>query len=137
MIIGVGHDLIDFRRIEALLEKHGARFIEKHFTDAERARAEKFQDVGNDIAVLAKRFAAKEAAAKALGTGISQGVYLKDIGVQNDDKGRPFLTLTNGALERLNTLTPKNHQAKLHLSLTDEPPYASAYVVIEAIEDKN
>ena len=80
---------------------------------------------------------AKEAAAKALGTGIAQGVYLKDITVENDEKGRPFLTLLNGALERLNDLTPNDHHAKLHLSLTDEPPYASAYVVIEACPNDN
>ncbi len=132
MIIGIGHDLTDFARIEKLIGAHEERFTSKHFTKAEKDRAEKFRDAGNYIAVLSKRFAAKEAAAKALGTGIAEGVYLKDIHVENDDKGRPFLKLENGALERLKSITPDNHKTILHLSLTDEPPLASAYVVIEA-----
>ena len=132
MIIGIGHDLTDFRRIEKLIGNHEERFTNKHFTQAERARAEKFRGAGNHIAVLAKRFAAKEATAKALGTGIAEGVYLKDIQIENDKKGRPFLELKNGALDRLKSITPDNHEAVLHLSLTDEPPLASAYVVIEA-----
>ena len=132
MIIGIGHDLTDFKRIEKLLEQHRDRFTHKHFAEVERNRAEKFHDISGHIAIFAKRFAAKEAAAKALGTGIADGVHLKDIIIDNDAKGRPFLTLNGGALERLQKITPENHTAKLHLSLTDEPPLASAYVVIEA-----
>ena len=133
MILGLGHDLVDFSRIEALLDKYGDRFPEKYFTEAEADRAEKMRSIGGHVAVYAKRFAAKEAASKALGTGFADGVFMRDIGVQNNEAGQPTLILTGGALERLKSITPEGMTHKIHLTITDEPPMASAVVMIEAI----
>lgn len=133
MIIGTGSDLIDIRRLEKVLERHGERFTQRCFTEEERAKAERRRGGGTHIATYAKRFAAKEACSKALGTGFSQGVYMKDIGVVNDAAGRPALRLTGGALARLESLTPPGLRAVIHLTLTDEPPLAKALVIIEAV----
>lgn len=134
MIIGMGSDLIDIRRVEKTLERFGQRFIERCFTEEEVKKAERRRIAGTHIATYAKRFAAKEACSKALGTGFSNGVYFRDIGVVNDSLGRPTLHLTNGALERLKNLTPSGKNAAIHLTLTDEPPLASAHVIIEATD---
>lgn len=133
MIIGIGNDLIDITRIQKALTRHGKRFEERCFTAHEQKKAQARANHGGDTAVYAKRFAAKEACAKALGTGFAEGVEMRDIGVIEDDKGRPFLSLTGGALKRLESITPDHLKAELHLSLTDEPPFAQAFVVIYAI----
>jgi holo-[acyl-carrier protein] synthase len=130
MIIGIGNDIIDIRRIEKTLEKHGARFIARVFTDVERKKSDKR---AQRSASYAKRFAAKEACSKALGTGLSQGVYWRDMGVVNLPSGAPTMKLTEGALLRLKKLTPKGKEAVVHLTMTDEYPYAQAFVIIEAI----
>lgn len=132
MIIGIGSDLIDIRRVEKVMARFEQRFIARCFTDVERAKAERRRGAGTHIDTYAKRFAAKEACSKALGTGFSQGVYLRDIGVVNDPSGRPTLALTGGALVRLEALTPPGHEASIHLTLTDEPPLGQAQVIIEA-----
>jgi holo-[acyl-carrier protein] synthase len=131
MIIGIGNDLIDIRRIAAILDRHGERFMTRCFTAEEIALAESRGSAGTRAAAYAKRFAAKEACVKALGTGFAEGIFLKDIGVVNDAAGRPLLRLTGAALEKLNALTPAGQTAHLHLSFTDEPPFAQAFVVIE------
>ncbi len=131
MIIGLGSDLTDIRRIEASLERFGERFTARLFTEVERARSERKAD---RAASYAKRFAAKEACAKALGTGLRGGVFWRDMGVVNLPSGRPSLVLTGGALRRLQALTPDGFEAVIHLTLTDEIPYAQAFVVIEAIK---
>ena len=133
MIIGTGSDLIDIDRIEKTLARHGRRFIERCFTPAEIAKAERRREAGTHIATYAKRFAAKEACAKALGTGFSDGVYFRDIGVVNDPSGRPTLELTGGARVRLMSMMPPGARPHIHLTLTDEPPLAQAYVIIEAL----
>lgn len=133
MIVGMGSDLIDIRRVEKTLARFGDRFIRRCFTDVEIAKAESRRAGGGHIATYAKRFAAKEACSKALGTGFSSGVYMRDIGVVNDSLGRPTLMLTGGALQRLQSMTPAGKTAVIHLTLTDEPPMAQAHVVIEAI----
>jgi holo-[acyl-carrier protein] synthase len=133
MIIGTGSDLIDIRRIERTLARFGERFIQRCFTETEIAKAERRRAAGTHIATYAKRFAAKEACSKALGTGFSNGVYMRDIGVVNDALGRPTLALTGGALERLNTMIPPGRQANIHVTLTDEPPMAAVHVIIEAV----
>lgn len=133
MIIGTGSDILDIRRLEKVFSRYETRFIARHFTVEERARAERRRAAGTHIATYAKRFAAKEAMSKALGTGFSQGVYLKDIGVVNDRAGKPSIILTGGALKRLASLTPAGKTAYIHLSLTDEPPYVQAHVIIEAV----
>jgi holo-[acyl-carrier protein] synthase len=130
MIIGVGTDLVDIRRIERTMERHGERFLMRIFTDAERARAERRVNVA---ATYAKRFAAKEACAKALGTGFRQGVFFRDIGVTNLPSGKPSLQLAGGALKRLNAITPKGCRAQIDIALTDEWPIAQAVVIISAI----
>lgn len=131
MIIGTGSDLIDIRRIEKTLERFGDRFIQRCFAPEEIAKAERRRAAGTHIATYAKRFAAKEACSKALGTGFNMGVYMRDIAVTNDMAGKPSLHLTNGALARLKQLTPTGKTAHIHLTLTDEPPLAQAYVIIE------
>lgn len=133
MIIGIGSDLLDIRRFENVMAKHEQRFLRRSFTDIERAKAEKRRPGGTHISTLAKRFAAKEACSKALGTGFSQGVYMKDMGVVNLPSGAPSIILTNGAKKRLDALTPSGHKAVIHLTLTDEPPLAQAQVIIEAL----
>lgn len=134
MIIGVGSDLIDIRRIEKVLERHGERFLTRIFTDTERARAERrAKRESNRVATYAKRFAAKEACSKALGTGIMQGVWWRDMGVVNLPGGRPTMQLTGGALKRLQALTPPGFEARIDLTITDEWPLAQAMVIISAI----
>ena len=130
MIIGIGADLTDIRRIQNSLDRFGDRFTHRCFTDIERARSERKPD---KAASYAKRFSAKEACAKALGTGMRGSVYWRDMGVVNLPSGQPTLSLTGGAAERLALLLPEGHEARIHLSLTDDLPYAQAFVVIEAL----
>jgi holo-[acyl-carrier protein] synthase len=130
MIIGIGSDLIDIRRIEKTLERFGEKFIRRCFTEVEIAKAERRRDAGTHIGTYAKRFAAKEAVSKALGTGFNHGVYMRDIGVVNDENGRPTLSLTGGAKKRLDSMAG-GAECVIHISLTDEPPMAAAYVIIE------
>ncbi|HEY4774427.1 MAG TPA: holo-ACP synthase [Xanthobacteraceae bacterium] len=130
MIIGIGTDICDVRRIEKTLARHGERFLKRVFTDAERARAERR---ANRAGTYAKRFAAKEACAKALGTGFRGGVFLRDMGVVNLASGKPTLELTGGALRRLKAITPQGCQAHIDVALTDEWPYAQAFVIISAV----
>lgn len=132
MIIGTGSDLIDIRRVEKVLDKHGMRFINRCFTEIEISKAERRRGAGTHIDTYAKRFAAKEACSKALGTGFNKGVYMKDIGVVNDADGKPTLVLTGGAQSRLSEITPLGKHVQIHLTLTDEPPIAEAMVIIEA-----
>ncbi|MFL5182890.1 MAG: holo-ACP synthase [Microvirga sp.] len=129
MILGVGSDLIDVRRIERTIERHGERFLDRIFTPLERAKAE---GRARRIETYAKRFAAKEACAKALGTGMRRGVFWRDMEVVNLPGGRPTMRLTGGALERLAAITPPGCEAIVHVSLTDDPPLAQAFVIIEA-----
>jgi holo-[acyl-carrier protein] synthase len=129
VILGIGSDLCDIRRIEATLSRHGERFTRRVFTEEERRKA------GSRVtaaATYAKRFAAKEAMAKALGTGIRGGVFWRDMGVVNLPSGRPTMRLTGGAAARLARLLPAGHEAVIHLTITDDHPYAQAFVVIEA-----
>jgi holo-[acyl-carrier protein] synthase len=130
MIIGIGSDLIDIRRIEKSLERHGQRFIQRIYTDLEQARSENRRA---RAASYAKRFAAKEACAKALGTGLAQGVFWRDMGVVNLPSGAPTMALTGGALARLDKILPKGHRAAIHLTITDDFPLAQAFVIIEAL----
>ena len=130
MIIGIGSDLCDIRRIEKSLERHGERFTHRLFTDVERARAE---GRAHPAATYAKRFAAKEACAKALGCGISDGVFFRDMGVVNRPGGQPVLELTGGAARRLETMLPTGTRPRIHLTITDDFPLAQAFVIIEAL----
>ena len=130
MIIGIGSDLCDIRRVEQTLERFGERFTQRCFTAIERQRSDR---KAGRAASYAKRFAAKEACAKALGTGIGQGVFWRDIGVVNLRSGAPTLHLTGGAAGRLAALTPPGHAARIHLTITDEYPLAMAQVMIEAL----
>ena len=130
MILGIGSDLTDIRRIAATLERFGERFTDRIFTPLERARSVR---KGDPAASYAKRFAAKEACAKALGTGMRRGVFWRDMGVANLRSGQPTLVLTGGAAERLAEMTPAGARPLVHLSLTDDHPYAQAFVVIEAV----
>ena len=130
MIVGIGSDLSDIRRIEKTLERHGERFTHRIFTELERARSERKND---RAASYAKRFAAKEACAKALGTGFRAGVLFRDMGVVNLPSGKPTLRLTGGALARLQAITPAGYTAQIDLALTDEYPLAQAFVVISAM----
>ena len=130
MIIGLGSDLCNIERIANSLERFGERFVNRVFTDTERAKAEKrpFTRAGT----YAKRFAAKEAFSKAVGTGFRRGVFMKDIGVVNLPSGQPTLALTGGAKERLDALVPAGHLATIHLTMTDDYPFAQAFVIITA-----
>jgi holo-[acyl-carrier protein] synthase len=130
MILGLGSDITDARRIAKVIERHGDRFLCRVFTDIERAKAERRK---NRVETYAKRFAAKEACAKALGTGIRDGVWWRDMGVVNMPSGRPTMALTGGALKRLQALTPAGHTAQIDLTITDEGPMAVAFVVISAV----
>lgn len=130
MILGLGSDLIDIRRIEATLGRFGTRFVERIFTPLEQ---QKCDGRANRAASYARRFAAKEACAKALGTGFRRGVFWRDLGVVNLPGGRPTLRLTGGALARLTTLVPPGMEARIDLTLTDEPPLAQAVVIISAV----
>lgn len=133
MIIGMGNDLCDIRRVEKTIARFGPRFIERVFTPEERAIAESRRAKNLHIAAYAKRWAAKEACAKALGLGIDHGVYLRDIGVVNDAAGRPSIILRGGAATRLQAITPEGHRTHIHVSLSDEPPFSLAHIVIEAV----
>ena len=130
MILGLGSDLSDIRRIQASLDRFGDRFKERVFTDLERSRSDRKTDAA---ASYAKRFAAKEACAKALGTGMRRGVFWRDMGVVNMRSGQPTMALTGGALARLREMTPAGMKAVIHLTLTDDHPYAQAFVIIEAL----
>ena len=130
MIIGIGSDLCDIRRIEKTLERFGDRFTHKSFTEIERNRSERKPGRASSYA---KRFAAKEACSKALGTGLKGGVHLSGMGVVNLPSGKPTMALTGGAAERLASMTPEGMTAVIHLSLTDDHPYAQAFVIIEAL----
>ena len=132
MIIGIGSDLLDIRRIEKVMKRYEQRFIKRCFSPVEQDKAENRRKTGAHIDTYAKRFCAKEAMAKALGTGIDKGVYLKDISVKNDTSGKPEIELSGGAAERLQDLTPANHEAVIHVSMSDEPPLAQATILIEA-----
>ena len=129
MILGIGNDLIDIRRVEQSIEKFGVRFLERIFTDVERAKSDRR---ANRAASYAKRFAAKEACSKALGTGLNRGVYWRDMGVVNQPGGKPTMLLTGGALQRLQEITPKGMVAQIDLTITDDFPLAQAFVIISA-----
>ncbi|MDX8433918.1 holo-ACP synthase [Mesorhizobium sp. M4B.F.Ca.ET.215.01.1.1] len=130
MIIGIGSDLIDIRRIEKSLERHGQRFIQRIYTEVEQARSE---GRAARVASYAKRFAAKEACAKALGTGMAHGVFWRDMGVVNLPGGKPTMALTGGAAAQLGKILPRGHRAAIHLTITDDFPLAQAFVIIEAL----
>ena len=130
MILGIGSDLIDLTRIEKILARHGERFVHRIFTEAERTKAARR---GERTATFAKRFAAKEACSKALGTGINRGVYFRDMGVVNLPTGQPTIELTGGAADQLAAMVPPGMKAHVHLTITDDYPLAQAFVVIEAI----
>ena len=136
MIVGIGSDLIDIRRVAKVIERHGERFLGRIFTDAERAKAERrAKSEKMVVATYAKRFAAKEACSKALGTGFRAGVFWRDMGVVNLRSGQPTMALTGGAHARLLEIMPPGHRPAIHLSLTDDHPYAQAFVIIEALPD--
>lgn len=130
MIIGIGNDIIDIRRVEQTLERFGERFTERIFTDVERRKSD-----GRRMraASYAKRFAAKEACSKALGTGLRRGVFWRDMGVVNMRGGQPTMALTGGALDRLNEITPDGMSPVIHLTITDDHPLAQAFVIISAV----
>ncbi|WOF74076.1 holo-ACP synthase [Parvibaculaceae bacterium PLY_AMNH_Bact1] len=130
MILGIGNDIIDITRIERTLERHGERFINRLYTDIERQKSERRR---NRAASYAKRFAAKEACSKALGTGIRQGVFWRDMGVVNLRSGQPTMALTGGAADRLAMMIPDGMEAQIHLTITDDGPLAQAIVIISAV----
>jgi holo-[acyl-carrier protein] synthase len=132
LIVGLGSDLCDIRRIDKSLQRFGERFVARLYTGVERARSERKAD---RAASYAKRFAAKEACAKALGTGMRHGVFWRDMGVVNLRSGQPTMALEGGAKVRLAAITPPGHRAVIHLSLTDDHPYAQAFVIIEALPE--
>ena len=132
MIIGTGNDLIDIRRIEKSLDRFGERFINRVFTEKEIARSER---KAQRAASYAKRFAAKEACSKALGTGLSHGVFWRDMGVSNLASGKPTMVLTNGALVRMQSMIPEGFVPQIDLTITDEYPIAQAYVIISAVPE--
>jgi holo-[acyl-carrier protein] synthase len=134
MILGLGSDIVDVRRIASVIERHGERFLDRIFTATERTRAERR---ANAVETYAKRFAAKEACAKALGTGLRRGVFWRDMGVINVPGGRPTMKLTGGALARLQSMTPAGCEARIDVSLTDEGPTAQAIVIISAVPSTN
>ncbi len=133
MIIGLGNDLIDIRRIEKAIERYGDRFLDRIFTPVERAKSDRR---AARAASYAKRFAAKEACAKALGTGLSDGVFWRDMGVVNLPSGRPTFALTGGALRRLQSITPDGFEARIDLTITDDFPLAQAIVIISGLRLK-
>ena len=132
MIVGIGNDTIDIRRMEKVLERHGERFTHRIFTDIEVAKSERRHQ---RAASYAKRFAAKEACSKALGTGLANGVFWRDMGVVNLASGKPTLVLTGGAAKRLASLVPPGHRPEIHLTITDDFPMAQALVIIEAVPE--
>lgn len=131
MIVGLGSDLCNIERIQSSLDRFGDRFLQRAFTEVEQAKAARrpFTRAGT----LAKRFAAKEAFSKAVGTGFAQGVFMRDIGVVNTASGAPTLALTGGAKARLDAMIPDGHVARVHLTMTDDHPWAQAFVIIEAV----
>jgi holo-[acyl-carrier protein] synthase len=131
MIIGLGNDVIDIRRVERTIERYGERFLARVFTETERLKSD---NRAGRAASYAKRFAAKEACAKALGTGFRQGVFWRDMGVVNLPSGRPTLQLTGGAAKALERLIPEGHEVRIDLSITDDFPTAQAIVIISAIK---
>jgi len=133
MIIGTGIDLVDSRRIEKLIDRHEERFLDKYFTPSEKAYVLSITHNENRILSIAKRFAAKEACAKALGTGFRDEIAMKDMEITKDTLGKPSLTLTGGALDFVTNNLAQGRDFQIHLSLTDEPPYAQAQVIIEAL----
>ncbi len=138
MILGIGTDLIDIRRIEKTLARFGDRFIERIFTEVEVAKADRRKGAGSAYAATyAKRYAAKEAASKALGTGFRRGVYWRDLGVVNLSSGQPTVKMTGGAAERLSSMTPEGMEARVDLTITDEYPIAEALVIITAVPKIN
>jgi holo-[acyl-carrier protein] synthase len=130
MIVGIGSDITDIRRIEQAIERYGDRFLDRIFTEAERAKSD---GRAARAASYAKRFAAKEACSKALGTGVAQGVFLRDMGVVNLPGGQPAMQLTGGAAARLRQLIPANHEAQILVTITDDYPLAQAFVIISAV----
>lgn len=132
MILGLGNDIIDIRRVEQTIERFGARFIDRVFTETEKRRSERRR---NRAASYAKRFAAKEACAKALGTGLRRGVFWRDMGVENLASGKPTMVLTGGALARLREITPPGMRAQIDVSITDDYPQAQVIVLISAVPD--
>jgi holo-[acyl-carrier protein] synthase len=130
MILGVGSDLIDISRIERVIDRFGERFLDRIFTEVERGKSDRRM---NRAASYAKRYAAKEACAKALGTGFRAGIFWRDLGVVNLRSGRPSMVLTGGALTRLQAMTPPGMVARIDLTITDEPPLAQALVIISAL----
>ena len=130
MIIGLGNDMVDIRRIGKTLGRYGSRFVARIFTDVEQKKSDRR---AQRAASYAKRFAAKEACSKALGTGFRRGVFWKDMGVVNEPSGRPTMQLTGGAKEQLERITPAGHLARIQLTITDDYPYAQAIVIIEAV----
>lgn len=131
MILGLGNDMIDIRRIEEAILRYGDRFLMRIYTETERRRSDGKTALRS--ASYAKRFAAKEACSKALGTGFRAGVYFRDLGVVNAPSGRPTMVLTGGARAHLDRLTPPGHEAVIHVTLTDDYPYAQAFVIIMAV----
>jgi holo-[acyl-carrier protein] synthase len=130
MILGIGSDIVDVRRMARVIDRHGNRFLERIFTGTERAKAERR---ARRVETYAKRFAAKEACAKALGTGLRAGVFWRDMGVVNLPSGRPTMKLTGGALARLEAITPADCDARIDITITDEGPTAQALVIITAV----
>jgi len=130
MILGIGSDIVDVRRMARVIDRHGDRFLERIFTGTERAKAERR---ARRVETYAKRFAAKEACAKALGTGLRAGVFWRDMGVVNLPSGRPTMQLTGGALARLEAITPAKCEARIDVTITDEGPMAQALVIITAV----
>jgi holo-[acyl-carrier protein] synthase len=133
MILGIGSDIIDIRRVEKTLQRFGERFVDRVFTDTERRKSD---GRAKRAASYAKRFAAKEACSKALGTGFRAGVFWRDMGVVNLASGKPTMKLTGGALKRLGEITPPGMRAQIDLSLTDDDPHAQAIVIISAVPDR-
>jgi len=134
VIIGIGNDTIDIRRVQKVIDRHGERFTARIFTEIEQVKSDRRR---LRAASYAKRFAAKEACAKALGTGMARGVFWRDMGVVNKPGGQPTMVLTGGAAKRLDALTPPGHRAAIHLTITDDFPLAQAFVLIEAVPDTN
>lgn len=130
MILGIGSDITDVRRVAEVLERHGERFLDRVFTAVERAKSDRRARRAESYA---KRFAAKEACAKALGTGLAQGVFWRDMGVVNLPSGRPTMNLTGGAKARLDAMTPAGHEPRIDLTITDDGPLAQAFVIISAV----
>ncbi len=136
MIVGIGNDLIDIRRIEKTLARFGDRFVDRIYTEVEKRKAERRKGAGNAYAAtLAKRYAAKEAASKALGTGFRAGVFWRDLGVVNDPSGKPTIVMTGGAAKHLQSLIPAGMRPQIALTITDEYPMAEALVIISAVPD--